>query len=143
MSVDGEEISEIRQAARNARAVVSVGISEKVRCGSATLFNSNLIIGEDGNILVHHRKLMSTFFEKLNWSPGDGHGLRVANTKYGKIGALICGENTNPLARYALMARGIQVHILAGQPFGLHAISIIPQSQGRRRKEAATMTISL
>ncbi|KAJ9607347.1 hypothetical protein H2200_008420 [Cladophialophora chaetospira] len=108
---DGEEISEIRQAARNARVIVSLGISEKVRYSSATLFNTNLIIGEDGKILVHHRKLMPTFYEKLTWSPGDGHGLRVAETKYGKIGALICGENTNPLARYALMAQGEQVHI--------------------------------
>ena len=109
--VDGEEVSEIRQAARNARVIVSMGISEKVRYSSATLFNTNLIIGEDGEILVHHRKLMPTFYEKLTWSPGDGHGLRVAETKYGKIGALICGENTNPLARYALMAQGEQVHI--------------------------------
>jgi nitrilase len=54
---------------------------------------------------------MPTFFEKLTWSPGDGYGLRVAETQYGKIGALICGENTNPLARYSLMARGEQVHI--------------------------------
>ena len=108
---DGDEISEIRQAARNARVIVSLGISEKVRYSSATLFNTNLIIGEDGEILVHHRKLMPTFYEKLTWSPGDGHGLRVAETKYGKIGALICGENTNPLARYALMAQGEQVHI--------------------------------
>jgi nitrilase len=52
-----------------------------------------------------------TFYEKLTWSPGDGHGLRVAQTRYGKIGSLICGENTNPLARYALMAQGEQVHI--------------------------------
>ncbi|OCT53679.1 nitrilase [Cladophialophora carrionii] len=109
--VDGDEISQVRQAARNARVTVSLGISEKVRYSSATLFNTNLIIGEDGEILVHHRKLMPTFYEKLTWSPGDGHGLRVADTKYGKIGALICGENTNPLARYSLMAQGEQVHI--------------------------------
>ncbi|OQU97820.1 hypothetical protein CLAIMM_03701 [Cladophialophora immunda] len=109
--VDGEEISAIRQAARDNRVVVSLGISERVRYSSGTLFNTNIIIGEDGEILVHHRKLMPTFFEKLTWAPGDGYGLRVAQTRYGKIGALICGENTNPLARYALMAQGEQVHI--------------------------------
>src|ERR1700761_4182675 len=54
--VDGEEILEIRQAARSSRAIVSLGISEKVRYSSATLFNTNLIIGEDGDILVHHPK---------------------------------------------------------------------------------------
>jgi nitrilase len=109
--IDGEEMHAIRDTAKQTATVVSVGISEKVRYSTATMFNSNIIIGSDGEILVHHRKLMPTFFEKLTWSPGDGHGLRVANTRFGKIGALICGENTNPLARYALMAQGEQVHI--------------------------------
>lgn len=110
---DGEEVHDIKEAAKKAGTVVSVGISEKVRYSTATLFNSNLIIGPDGKTLVHHRKLMPTFFEKLVWSPGDGYGLRVADTQFGKIGALICGENTNPLARYSLMAMGEQVHISA------------------------------
>ncbi|KAJ4517761.1 hypothetical protein HRR78_003600 [Exophiala dermatitidis] len=109
--VDGEEVAAIREAASKHCVTVSLGISEKVPYSSATLFNTNLIIGEDGQILVHHRKLMPTFFEKLSWAPGDGYGLRVADTPYGKIGALICGENTNPLARYTLMSQGEQVHI--------------------------------
>lgn len=54
---------------------------------------------------------MPTYFEKLSWSPGDGDGLRVSETASGKIGVLICGENTNPLARYSLMAQGEQIHI--------------------------------
>ena len=109
--VDGKHLGAIRKAARDTGTIVSLGFSEKVRYSTATLFNSNLIIGPDGEILVHHRKLMPTFFEKLTWSAGDGHGLRVADTQFGKIGALICGENTNPLARYALMAMGEQVHV--------------------------------
>jgi hypothetical protein len=38
-------------------------------------------------------------------------GLRVSDTEIGRIGMLICGENANPRARYALMADGEQVHI--------------------------------
>ena len=34
----------------------------------------------------------------------------------GRIGALICGENTNPLARFTLMAQGEQVHISTYPP---------------------------
>ncbi|PSK51665.1 hypothetical protein B9Z65_2932 [Elsinoe australis] len=109
--VDGEHIQAIQHEARQRKVMVSMGISEKARHSSATLYNSNLIIGSDGKIAVHHRKLVATFFEKLTWAPGDGHGLRVAETPFGKIGALICGENTNPLARYALMAQGEQLHI--------------------------------
>ncbi|KAJ5115533.1 hypothetical protein N7526_011414 [Penicillium atrosanguineum] len=108
---DGEEIHAIRAAAKNNRVMVSVGFSEKVRTSYGTMYNSNMIISNQGEILVHHRKLVPTFFEKLTWAPGDGHGLQVAETPVGKIGNLICGENTNPLARYALIAQGEQIHI--------------------------------
>ncbi|KAH8807713.1 nitrilase [Xylogone sp. PMI_703] len=109
--VDGEEISAIKSAAKATNTIVSIGISEKARHSSATLYNSNLIIGTNGELLVHHRKLMPTFFEKLTWAQGDGFGLKVADTPFGKIGNLICGENTNPLARYSLMTQGEQLHI--------------------------------
>ncbi|KAG9959288.1 nitrilase, partial [Aureobasidium melanogenum] len=109
--VDGPGIESLRATAQKMNIMVSVGISEKARYSSATLWNSNVLIGSNGEILNHHRKLQPTFFEKLTWSPGDGHGLKVSETQYGKIGNLICGENTNPLARYALMAEGEQIHI--------------------------------
>ncbi|KAF2772078.1 carbon-nitrogen hydrolase [Teratosphaeria nubilosa] len=108
---DGAEIGEIRSAAKAANVMVSVGISEKARYSSGTLWNANLFIGADGSVLNHHRKLVATFFEKLTWAPGDGYGLKVLETPFGRIGNLICGENTNPLAKYALMAQGEQVHI--------------------------------
>lgn len=107
---DGEEVQAIRNAAHETGTVVSIGISEKSHASVACLYNSNLIINA-GEVAVHHRKLMPTFFEKLTWSPGDGYGLRVADTPYGRIGGLICGENTNPLARYSLMAQKEQIHI--------------------------------
>ncbi|KAL6712136.1 hypothetical protein ACN47E_000013 [Coniothyrium glycines] len=108
---DGQELDAVREAARSTGTVVSVGFSEKSRFSNACLYNSNMTIGPTGDVLVHHRKLMPTFFEKLTWSPGDGHGLRIANTKFGRIGTLICGENTNALARYAFIAQAEQVHI--------------------------------
>lgn len=55
---------------------------------------------------------MPTFYEKLTWSNGDGAGLRVVETeRCGKVGGLICGENTNPLARFALISQGEQLHV--------------------------------
>ncbi|PYI03127.1 nitrilase [Aspergillus sclerotiicarbonarius CBS 121057] len=111
IAVDGEEIAAIRAAARATHTVVSMGISERSPASTASLYNTNLLIDPTGKIAIHHRKLVPTFFEKLTWSPGDGYGLRVADTPAGRIGALICGENTNPLARYALMAQRQEIHI--------------------------------
>ena len=114
--VDGPEVKAIRDEARSLGIIVSIGISEKSPASVGAIWNSNLLIGEDGEILNHHRKLVPTFYEKLIWSAGDGAGLRVIDTRCGKIGQLICGENTNPLARYALMAQGEQFHISSWPP---------------------------
>src|SRR5690606_28979664 len=109
--VDVPELALIRQAARRHNMFVSIGFNERSPVSVGCIWNSNVFIGADGSILNHHRKLVPTSFEKLVYANGDGAGLRVSDTEIGRIGMLICGENTNPLARYALMADGEQVHI--------------------------------
>lgn len=111
--IDGPEITAIRCAARRHGILVSLGFSEGTPASVGCIWNSNVLISEQGTVLNHHRKLVPTFYEKMVWSPGDGHGLRVADTRIGKIGTLICGENTNPLAKYTLAAQGEQIHISA------------------------------
>lgn len=109
--VDGPEMARICAAAKRHGVFVSLGFSESTPVSVGCIWNSNVLIGDDGSILNHHRKLVPTFYEKMVWASGDGHGLRVSDTRIGKIGALICGENTNPLARYALAAQGEQIHV--------------------------------
>jgi nitrilase len=109
--VDGPEIGEIRAEAQRSGVFVSLGFSERSRSSLGCLWNANVLIDDHGALLNHHRKLVPTFFEKLVWAPGDGAGLRVADTRIGRIGGLICGENTNPLARYSLIAQGEQIHL--------------------------------
>lgn len=111
--IDGPEITAIRSAARRHKIIVSLGFSESTRASVGCIWNSNVLIDEEGTVLNHHRKLVPTFYEKMVWAPGDGHGLQVSNTRIGNIGALICGENTNPLARYSLAAQGEHIHISA------------------------------
>lgn len=114
--VDGPEVKLIRDEARSLGIIVSIGISERSPVSVGGLWNSNLLIGDDGEFLNHHRKLVPTFYEKLIWAAGDGAGLRVVDTRLGRIGQLICGENTNPLARFTLMAQGEQLHISSWPP---------------------------
>jgi nitrilase len=109
--VDGPEMAALRAEAAKHGVFVSMGFSESTRVSLGCMWNSNVLIGDDGTILNHHRKLVPTFYEKMVWAPGDGAGLQVSDTRIGKIGGLICGENTNPLARYSLMAQGEQIHI--------------------------------
>jgi aliphatic nitrilase len=116
IEVPGPEVATVCAAARDNAIVVSIGISERSAVSVGCLWNTNLLIDADGNLINHHRKLVPTFYEKLIWANGDGAGLRVSSTDIGKIGMLICGENTNPLARYSLIAQGEQVHISSYPP---------------------------
>lgn len=113
---NGPEVAMIRKAAARHGVIVSLGISERNPHSVGALWNSNLLIDETGRVLNHHRKLVPTFYEKLTWDPGDGAGLKVSDTSLGRIGNLICGENTNPLSRYSLMAQAEQIHISSYPP---------------------------
>jgi len=112
----GKELARLREEARRQGVFVSIGINERSNASVGCIWNTNLLIADDGSVLNHHRKIVPTFYEKLVWSNGDGAGLRVSETRIGRLGALICGENTNPLARYTLMAQGEQVHISSYPP---------------------------
>jgi aliphatic nitrilase len=116
LRIDGPELARIRQAARQSGIFVSIGFTEGTKASVGCLWNANVLIGADGTLLNHHRKLVPTFYEKLIWANGDGRGLRVCDTELGRLGMLICGENTNPLARFALMADGEQVHLACYPP---------------------------
>lgn len=110
VEVDGEEVARIREVAAAEGCAVVLGITERTGAGAGTLYNTSLVIDERGRLLGRHRKLVPTFAEKLVWGRGDGSGLMVHRTRAGRVGSLICGENTNPLARYALLASGEEVH---------------------------------
>ncbi|MEO0470666.1 MAG: carbon-nitrogen hydrolase family protein [Bacteroidota bacterium] len=92
---------------------VVMGINERVLSGpgNGSLFNSLLIIGPDGSLLNHHRKLMPTYTEKLVHAQGDGHGLQSVDTHFGKLGGLICWEHWMPHARQSLHLSGEDIHV--------------------------------
>lgn len=116
VEVPGPEVARIQAAARSHGVIVSIGINEGTPISPGCVWDTNLLIGDDGSILNRHRKLVPTYWEKLTWANGDGSGLRVVDTKVGRIGALVCGENTNSLARFALLAQGENVHISSFSP---------------------------
>jgi len=116
ISVPGPELARVAAAARECGVLVSLGINERTDASLGCIYNSNVLIGDDGAVLNHHRKIVPTFYEKLTWAAGDGAGLTVCDTACGRIGMLICGENTNPLARYTMIAQGEQVHISSYPP---------------------------
>lgn len=112
VDIDAKQLSPLCDAARKSRITVICGLNERDgKLSRATLYNTVVIIGEDGNILNRHRKLMPTNPERMVWGFGDGSGLKVVDTPFGKVGTLLCWENYMPLARYALYSQGIEVYV--------------------------------
>jgi nitrilase len=111
VDVPGPHVDALLEGARSAGVHVVIGLNERGAQSAGALYNTTLLIGPDGSLLGKHRKLVPTWAEKLTWAHGDGSTLRVYPTEIGPLGTLACGENTNPLARYALLAQGELVHV--------------------------------
>ncbi len=110
LTADG--LRPLRDAAAERGVTVVCGIHEREgRFSRATIYNTVVTIGSDGEIRNCHRKLMPTNPERMVWGEGDARGLRVTETEAGRLGSLICWENYMPLARYALYAEGVELYL--------------------------------
>ncbi len=99
------------RAAASAGVVAVIGLNEQDdRAGSATLYNTLLFIGSNGEILGRHRKLMPTHQERFFWGRGDASDLRVFDTSFGRLGGLICFENHMTLLKAAMAMKGEELH---------------------------------
>jgi nitrilase len=114
VDVPGPETERLGEAARTAGAQVVIGVNEREAAyGRATLYNTLLTFGPDGQLLGRHRKVMPTYKERTVWGAGDGSTLGVQETPLGRVGGLICWENFMPLVRYHQYAQGAQVLVAA------------------------------
>jgi len=98
-------------AARHGIAIYLGTIERAADRGGHSLYCSLIFIDSAGEIRSVHRKLMPTYEERLAWSPGDGHGLRVHPLRAFHVGGLNCWENWMPLARSAMYAQGEDLHV--------------------------------
>lgn len=107
VTVPSAETDAIGAAAREANMVVSIGVNER---DGHSLYNTQLLFDADGRLIQRRRKLTPTYHERMVWGQGDASGLRAVDSAVGRIGQLACWEHYLPLARYALIADGEQIH---------------------------------
>jgi aliphatic nitrilase len=105
--VPGPATSRIAARARARGIVVMIGVNER---DHGTLYNTQVLFDADGELVLKRRKITPTYHERMIWGQGDGSGLKVVETRVGRIGALACWEHYNPLARYALMTQHEEIH---------------------------------
>ncbi len=112
LSPDKGDLDSICEAARENSIAIYLGTIERAaNRGGHSLYCTLVYIDTNGIIQSMHRKLQPTHEERLSWSPGDGHGLKVHPLKEFTLGGLNCWENWMPLPRAALYGLGENIHI--------------------------------
>jgi len=106
----GPETEILGQAAKEANAYVSIGVSERDPL-SATLYNTNLVFTPDGKLDSIHRKLKPTGAERVVWGDANKHYFPITETPWGPMASMICWESYMPLARVALYEKGVTLYL--------------------------------
>jgi nitrilase len=113
VEIPGPQVEELCRAAADAGAYVVIGVCEKLPDTIGTLYNSQVFIGPDGELIGKHQKLVPTVGERLVHAGGYGDTFGAFPTRFGPASGLICGENSNPLAVFALTAQHTRVHVMS------------------------------
>lgn len=112
VQIEAGDLDDLCRLAKQHQLAIYLGIIERPQDrGGHSLYCSLVYIDAMGQLQSVHRKLRPTYEERLAWSAGDGHGLRVHPLKSFTVGGLNCWENWMPLARTALYAQGENLHI--------------------------------
>lgn len=122
LAIPSDELDALLAAASSANAYVVMGCNERdERPGTATVYNTLLFIGREGNIIGKHRKLVPTGMERMFHGRGDSRDIAVFETDIGRMSGLICSENTMTAVRAAIIAMGEDIHVSAWPGnFALH-----------------------
>src|SRR5436305_308798 len=111
ISVGSPDERRLGAAAKELGVWLVTGVNEVDTERPGTIYNSLLYHSPDGELALHHRKLVPTNHERLIWGQGDGRGLLAVETGFGRAGGLVCWENYMPLARVALYESGVEIYI--------------------------------
>jgi predicted amidohydrolase len=84
---EGESCVRLRRAAKQHGVMVCAGVIERA---GRKIFNAAVLIDSAGDVLVHHRKIHELDIAQDLYARGDR--LSVAETKFGKIGVMICAD---------------------------------------------------
>ena len=87
----GETCSFLRELARRHAIFLCAGVVERA---GEKIFNSAVLIGPDGRVLLHHRKIYELEIAHDCYALGDRLG--VVDTSLGRIGLMICADAFAP-----------------------------------------------
>ncbi len=108
--IPGPSTLAFQKLARKSKVVIVASLFEKR--GAGVYHNTAVIIDADGSLLGIYRKMHipddPLFYEKFYFTPGD-LGFRAWQTRYGKIGVLICWDQWYPEAARLTALQGAEI----------------------------------
>ncbi|MFM2126278.1 MAG: hypothetical protein RL328_2729, partial [Acidobacteriota bacterium] len=108
--IPGPSTAAFQKLARKHKVVVVASLFEKRASG--LYHNTAVIIDADGSLLGSYRKMHipddPLFYEKFYFTPGD-LGFRAWQTRYGRIGVLICWDQWYPEAARLTAMQGAEI----------------------------------
>lgn len=113
VEVPGREVEALAAAARRAGVYVVMGVCERTPGTFGTMYNTQVFISPEQGYLGKHQKLVPTVGERLVHAPGGPDTFGVFPSRFGPVSGLMCGENSNPLAIFALTAEATRIHVMA------------------------------
>lgn len=120
ITVPGPETDRLAEAAREAGTTIVMGAVEKTDGTTGQMYNAQVFIDRDGTVLGSRRKIVPTLSGRIFFDYGSGAGLRSFESSFGRIGGLLCGEHTNPLAVFVTIAQGEQIHAASWPALAWH-----------------------
>jgi cyanide dihydratase len=104
----GTELSVISQCAKDNNIFVCITATERE---SSTVYDTQFLIDNHGNLLGKHRKIKPMGSERMIWGQGDGSTMRVQETPLGRIGSLFSCEHMNPMNSMVQCSQMEEIHI--------------------------------
>lgn len=108
--IPGPSTAALQKLAKKYQVVIIASLFEKRTAG--VYHNTAAIIDADGSLLGTYRKMHipddPLYYEKFYFTPGD-LGFRVWDTRYGRIGVLICWDQWYPEGARLTAMQGAQI----------------------------------
>jgi aliphatic nitrilase len=126
VTIPSPQVEALAEVARRTEFMVLMGIVERPDPAASVIHGAQLVIAPDGTVAVR-RKLTPAVGERVILTPGGGPDIRVFDSAWGAVSALIAGENANPLLTAALRGLGAGIHVASWPPH-FNAPGIMPET---------------
>ncbi|KAK4871040.1 hypothetical protein LT330_000277 [Penicillium expansum] len=111
ITLDSPEMNQIQECAKSHSIAVSLGFSEN---DNNSVYIAQVMIGGDGEIKSHRRKMKPTHMERTIFGDASGECFSsVVELPFGRVGALSCWEHIQPLLKYFMISQGEDIHVSA------------------------------